>query len=262
MALAEIHTERERYHERGLIIGQVGSICVGKSTFAQAFPRIWNDALVYEEKYKLNPYLKEFYKNPKENSFLSEYWFLNDAISQVQLSENGSPRGTRILDPYIYTHKIFKESHVKMGWMNKSESRKYDNLFDRALHIYQVPKADIILSYRNSNLEEQFVNIVIRGREMERTITREYLAALDEAHKEWVLAQIEANVFVYQIDTRGMNEAPYDEEGKPTGKFRATLGMVEDRVAWFAKQLENRAKKEGQRLILPQKIKERMKAIV
>lgn len=247
--------QKEILSKRGLVIGIVGSIPgVGTSTFARLLGEEWG-AKVFEERFEDNPYLKHFYKDPKNYAALSQKWFLDQAFETIYSQESKVTPGTTIIrerDPH--GHKIFKDAQVKMGWISEQDSQNYDNYFSNMMN--NVREADIYLLFRNERPEEGLSGILARGREMEKTITEDYLRALDEEFSEWAIQKNEENAMVFHTGTRTIDFQ--SDNPQQEGSVSKRVASINNAVGHFSRHIVQTAKEQKEEIIVPKNIRERM----
>lgn len=122
-----------------------------------------------------NPFLPNFYKEPKRFAFQTQLWFLLNRFRQQQeLAQFDLFRQTLVADYLFAKDKIFA----------------YLTLEDHELSLYervhgmlqvQVPTPDLVI-FLQATAEALLHRIAIRGKAYERQIDRKYLEALNEGY--------------------------------------------------------------------------------
>ncbi|PID85205.1 MAG: deoxynucleoside kinase [Chloroflexi bacterium] len=129
-----------------------------------------------------NPYLPDFYGDMQRWSFHLQVFFLGHRAQQHHdLFHN--PRST-IADRSIYEDAyIFARALHHMGNLNERDYHAYRQVFDIVAQGLPAPHLLLYLKCPVSVLMER---IRQRGREMESSITTEYLALLESFYDEWL----------------------------------------------------------------------------
>jgi len=158
----------------GAHIAIEGNIGAGKTTLAQRLSTHIN-ALLILEKFEDNPFLPYFYKNMDEYAFPMELFFLSERVQQ--LKELNSPTlfsNYIIADFSIYKSFIFARTTLK-EW-------KFE-LFRRIFNLMEpgVPHPHLIIHIVR-DVPTLMKNIKLRGRPYEKSITQEYLYAIEESY--------------------------------------------------------------------------------
>jgi deoxyguanosine kinase len=152
-----------------------GNIGAGKTTLATRISEQFNARLVLE-RFADNPFLPKFYNDPEKYSFPLELSFL--ASRYKQLKEELVPqdlfRSFTIADYYFMKSLVFAASTL-----NGDEYNLYRQIF---YIIYgSLPKPDIFV-YLHLSPERLLENIEKRGRNYEKSITKEYLQKIQESY--------------------------------------------------------------------------------
>jgi deoxyguanosine kinase len=152
-----------------------GNIGAGKTTLASRIAGQFNAHLILE-KFADNPFLPKFYNDPVKYSFPLELSFL--ASRYKQLKEELVPqdlfKSFSIADYYFMKSLVFAASTL-----TGDEYSLYRQIF---YIIYgSLPKPDIYV-YLHLNPERLMENIKKRGRNYEKSITREYLQKIQDSY--------------------------------------------------------------------------------
>ncbi len=152
-----------------------GNIGAGKTTLATRISEQFNARLILEH-FADNPFLPKFYDNPEKYSFPLELSFL--ASRYKQLKEELAPqdlfKAFTVADYYFMKSLVFASSTLQ-----GDEYNLYRTIF---YIIYgSLPKPDIFV-YLHLSPEKLLYNIEKRGRDYEKTITREYLQKIQDSY--------------------------------------------------------------------------------
>jgi deoxyguanosine kinase len=152
-----------------------GNIGAGKTTLAGRIADQFNAHLILEH-FADNPFLPKFYKEPEKYSFPLELSFL--ASRYKQLKEELVPqdlfKSFTVADYYFMKSLVFAASTL-----TGDEYNLYRQIF---YIIYgSLPKPDIYV-YLHINPERLLRNIERRGRNYEKSITKEYLQKIQNSY--------------------------------------------------------------------------------
>lgn len=154
-----------------------GVIGVGKSTLTNMLVDRFKGKAVYEE-VEENPFLADFYDDPKRFAFQTQMFFLLSRYRQQQ----------EIPQRELFHHFIVADYTF---WKDKIFA--YLNLEDRELFLYEkvanllerdIPKPDLVV-YLKSTPERLMQNIKKRGRSFERNISFDYIQSLNKAYNSF-----------------------------------------------------------------------------
>jgi len=151
-----------------------GVIGAGKTSLTRLLHERLGGQLVLE-KFEENPFLERFYNNPKRYAFQTQLFFLLTRFKQLQVLSQQELFSEFLLTDYIFEKdKIF--AHL--------------NLQDDELHLYDmlaanmeknIAKPDLVV-YLQSSVDRLMKNIKQRGRDFEKTMSRKYIADLNDAY--------------------------------------------------------------------------------
>jgi deoxyguanosine kinase len=152
-----------------------GNIGAGKTTLASRIAEQFNAQLILEH-FADNPFLPKFYTDPEKYSFPLELSFL--ASRYKQLKEELVPqdlfKSFSIADYYFMKSLVFAASTL-----TGDEFNLYRQIF---YIIYgSLPKPDIYV-YLHLRPERLLENIERRGRNYEKSITKEYLEKIQNSY--------------------------------------------------------------------------------
>lgn len=182
-----------------------GNIGAGKTTLATRISEQFNARLILEH-FADNPFLPKFYDNPGKYSFPLELSFL--ASRYKQLKEELAPqdlfRAFTVADYYFMKSLVFASSTLQ-----GDEYNLYRTIF---YIIYgSLPKPDIFV-YLHLSPDKLLYNIEKRGRNYEKTITREYLQKIQESYFTFFRQNPENKYLV--IDINGIDFVENDNHYK------------------------------------------------
>jgi len=152
-----------------------GNIGAGKTTLATRIAEEFNARLILEH-FADNPFLPKFYDDPEKYSFPLELSFLASRYRQLmeELVPQDLFRAFTVADYYFMKSLVFASATLK-----GDEFNLYRQIF---YIIYSsLPKPDIFV-YLHLTPEKLLENIAKRGREYEKSITREYLGRIQESY--------------------------------------------------------------------------------
>ena len=176
-----------------------GNIGVGKSTVCT----MMGEALgwpTYYEPVDNNPYLEDYYKDMPRWAFHLQIYFLSKRFEvQKDIIEHGL---SAVQDRTIYEDvEIFAPVLHRMGAMNPRDYENYREVFHNMISFLKPP--DLIL-YLRCNPDTAISRIGQRGRDIEKSIPRDFIVSLHEAYEEWIPRAVEICP-VKIIDTEKVN---------------------------------------------------------
>ena len=183
-----------------------GNIGAGKTTLASRIAEQFNAHLVLEH-FADNPFLPKFYNNPEKYSFPLELSFL--ASRYKQLKEELVPqdlfKSFSVADYYFMKQLVFASSTL-----TGDEYNLYRQIF---YIIYgSLPKPDIYV-YLHLNTDRLLENIERRGRNYEKSITREYLLKIQNSYFSFFKQNPENKYLVLDVNNIDFvsNESHYSK---------------------------------------------------
>lgn len=177
-----------------------GVIGAGKTALAEHLGEVWNARLVLESVDE-NPYLEEFYRDRPRYAFQTQITFLLARYQQQQDLLQRDIFSPRIVSDYLFQRdRIFANVNL-----SDKELRLYDTLFP--LLERDVPTPDLVV-YLQASTPTLLKRIEARGRTFEREVSRDYIAALNEAYNYFFFHYDAAPVLV--VDSNAL-----DLEGRP-----------------------------------------------
>jgi len=152
-----------------------GNIGAGKTTLATRIAEEYNAQLILEH-FADNPFLPKFYEDPEKYSFPLELSFLAGRYKQLkeELVPQNLFKSFSVADYYFMKSLVFAASTL-----TGDEYNLYRQIF---YIIYgSLPKPDIYI-YLHLNPDRLMCNIEKRGRDYEKSITREYLQKIQDSY--------------------------------------------------------------------------------
>ena len=154
-----------------------GAIGVGKTSFARILGKKLNAKIVLEN-VEENPFIKEFYQNPKEFAFITQINFLFIRYEQQRKLFQRDLFYTRIITDYVF----WKDRIFACVNLNEKELALYDKISN--LLIKEVPTPDLII-FLQSSYKKLMENIKKRNYPYEENITEDYLKVITEAYNQY-----------------------------------------------------------------------------
>ena len=205
----------------GYFLAIAGNIGVGKTELTTRLSAElgW---MAYYEPVIQNPYLDDFYADMSRWSFHLQIYFLSERFkAQVQIG--GSPL------PFIQDRTIYEDAEIfarvlhDQGSMTEVDYRNYTSLFHVLVGFLRKP--DLIV-YLKASPDVLMERIARRGRASEQSISRDYIARLNDAYDDW-MRRARAETEVLEIDT---DQVPLQ------GETEAFTQLVHDLKARYPRQ--------------------------
>lgn len=153
-----------------------GPIGVGKSTLAGILAEEFNADLVRDTE-TVNPYLKQFYKDPKPVALHTQLHFLLSRLEVLNSPAVARPTGPIVADFLLDKDKLFAELTL-----SEDEWWMYTRLFDRLSQNCVQP--DLVI-YLQAPLEKLIQRIERRGLRHEQRIDSHYLQQLITVYERY-----------------------------------------------------------------------------
>ena len=175
-----------------------GPIGVGKTTLARRLAESFNYEIVLENADE-NPFLAEFYKNPKQSALATQLFFLFQRTQKIQ-----NLRQTDIFQPVrVSDFMIEKDPLFAKVTLNIEELKLYKQVYNQLA--IDAPKPDLVI-YLQASTDVLLSRIERRGNRAERAINNHYLSNLNEVYSEFFLYYDDAPLLIVnasQIDLVG-----------------------------------------------------------
>jgi deoxyadenosine/deoxycytidine kinase len=154
-----------------------GVIGVGKTSLATLLSERLSGRLVLENAEE-NPFLDQFYKDPRHFAFQTQLFFLLSRFRQQQ--ELPQPD---FFHPLVVADYLFAKDRI-FAYINLSEAEI--TLYEKVMALLEVriKKPDLVVYLQNST-ERLLQNIRRRNRPFEKAISEEYLRTLNEAYNHY-----------------------------------------------------------------------------
>ena len=161
-----------------LVAGNIGS---GKTSLTERIGQRLGWHTAYESVAD-NPYLPNFYKDMKSWSFHLQVYFLGHRARQhLQMAQD--PRST-IIDRSIYEDAyIFCRALNHLGNLNELDYQTYLSVFNLLIPTLPVPS---MLVYLRCPVDVLMARIHQRARDIESSISADYLTLLESYYDEWM----------------------------------------------------------------------------
>lgn len=161
-----------------LVAGNIGS---GKTSLTERI----GERLGYKTAFESvadNPYLPDFYADMKKWSFHLQIFFLGHRAEQHLAMYEDSQ--SAIIDRSIYEDAyIFVRALHSMGNITERDYLTYKRVFDLVVKNLPTPS---LLIYLKAPVDVLVKRINSRGREMESSISKEYLLLLESFYEDWI----------------------------------------------------------------------------
>jgi len=170
-----------------------GNIGAGKTTLATKISEQFNARLILEH-FADNPFLPKFYNDPEKYSFPLELSFLASRYKQLQeeLVSQDLFRAFTVADYYFMKSLVFAASTL-----NGDEYNLYRQIF---YIIYgSLPKPDMFV-YLHLSPDRLLQNIEKRGRNYEKSITKDYLQKIQDSYFTFFKQNPENKYLVIDIE--------------------------------------------------------------
>ncbi len=161
-----------------LVAGNIGA---GKTSLAERLAGRLGWHIAYES-VDDNPYLADFYADMRTWSFHLQIFFLGHRAEQHR--QMAALPVSAIIDRSIYEDAhIFARALYEMHNMTERDYRAYRRLYDQI--VSGLPRPDLLI-YIQASVPTLLQHIAQRGRDIERTISAEYLTLLNRFYQEWI----------------------------------------------------------------------------
>ena len=151
-----------------------GVIGAGKTTLARMLSEKLGARLVLE-RFEENPFLPKFYEDPERYAFQTQIFFLLSRYRQQQELFQADLFHSHVITDYIFE----KDKIFAYLTLQDEELKLYESLLGSIEK--NIPQPDLVI-YLQSSVDRLMKNIRIRGREMEESMSDEYIKELNEAY--------------------------------------------------------------------------------
>lgn len=200
-------TAKPRPQKRKIFLAVAGNIGAGKSSLTRLLSERMKLRPFFES-VEDNPYLNDFYADMQRWSFNLQVYFLSNRFRSHKVITEG-PQSV-ILDRVIYEDaEIFARNLYEIGKMDERDYQNYVALYGVMTEYLRAPD---ILIYLRANIDTLLRQISLRGREFEKSITREYLEQLNRHYEGWIGRYDRGNLLVVESDALDFVNNPDDLE--------------------------------------------------
>jgi deoxyadenosine/deoxycytidine kinase len=162
-------------------VAVAGNIGVGKSTLVEKICQhlAWEP---FYEPVAENPYLADFYEDMPAWAFHSQVFFLTHRLrAHHQLAKHPN---SVLQDRSVYEDaEIFAQNLYLQGHILERDFQTYRELYETVIEF--LPPPDLVI-YLRATVETLLGRIARRGRDYERTISRDYLNSLNLLYENWI----------------------------------------------------------------------------
>jgi deoxyguanosine kinase len=156
-----------------------GPIGVGKTTLAHKIAQTFNYDVFLEQPTE-NPFLKSFYRNPKQSALATQLFFLFQRMQQIEdLKQRSLFEPVRVADFLIQKDRLFAEVTL-----SEEEMGLYDKVYEHLT--LDAPSPDLVI-YLQAPVEVLLHRINKRGNPDEKFLTVDYLERLNDAYSKFFL---------------------------------------------------------------------------
>ena len=167
--------DKMKYH----FITIEGNIGAGKTTLAHMLSRHFNARLILEA-FADNPFLANFYDNPRQYAFPLELFFMAERYKQLKELIHTTDLFQHVtISDYLFT-KCLLFAKVNLP---DEEFRLYQKFYD--IIDQQIPKPDILI-YLHVPVKKLQENIRKRNRSYEQAIPDDYLFNLQQTYTQYM----------------------------------------------------------------------------
>lgn len=151
-----------------------GPIGVGKTSLVKKLADAFGSDLLLE-KAEDNPFISQFYQNPRQYALSTQLYFLLQRAQQVQnFRQSDLFQSSHIADFMIEKDRLFAELTL-----NSDELRLYEQIYQHMT--VDAPRPDLVI-YLQAPPDVLRARIVKRGVEYEHLIRNDYLSRLCESY--------------------------------------------------------------------------------
>lgn len=169
-----------------------GVIGVGKTSLCRLLAEYFGGYCLLED-FETNPFIQDFYRAPRDYAFKTQLFFLISRFKQhMELPLPDLFRSPLIVDYIFQKDRIFATVNL-----DDDELELYDGIW-KVLEP-RIPVPDIVI-YLQASTDHLLKRITMRGRGYEKTISREYLEALNNAYNDFFFHYSSAPVFIVNTD--------------------------------------------------------------
>ncbi len=173
-----------------LFLAIAGNIGVGKSTLTRYLSEKWS-LIALPEPVKQNPFLKQYYEDPKRWGMQSQLFFLSQRVKLFK--EAATIDRPKIVDRTLYEDA---EIFARIA-LSKPEYTIYEQIYEYLLENLPVPDLVVYLRASTRTLSRR---IQLRGRSFEKVLPAAYLRKLNRRYDIWADSFHRAPLIVIDTD--------------------------------------------------------------
>lgn len=189
---------RKKQGDPHRFIAVEGAIGVGKSLVARTLAERTSARLV-EEDVDANPFMTEYYDDPRRSAFSAQMYFLLSRYRRFAPLRQGElfERST-VVDHAFVRDRIF--AHVTL---NEPERGLYERIYGHLVR--QVPTPDLVV-YLQARPEALLERVRARNKSWERPITLEYLEKVAQAYNDFFFRYRDSALLVINTSELQMSD--------------------------------------------------------
>jgi len=169
-----------------------GVIGAGKTSLAEKLSQTIGAKVIYEE-FEQNPFLEDFYQDPDRYAFQTQIFFLLSRYRQQQELQQIDMFQECIVSDYLFAKdRIFATLNL-----SDKEMKLYDGI--AKLMERDVTKPELII-FLQASTNHLMHNINNRARKMEKSITKEYIQALNDLYNNFFFHYDQTPLLVINTD--------------------------------------------------------------
>ncbi len=169
-----------------------GVIGAGKTSLAGMLSHWYGAHLVLEE-FENNPFLEDFYKDPRRYAFQTQIFFLLSRFRQQEQLRQYDLFQERIISDYMFQ----KDRIFALTNLNAAEMKLYDGLARVMEQQIAVPDFAVYLKTSTARLMD---NIRKRNRSMESGMNPDYIARLNTLYDDYFSGYTQTPLVVIHMD--------------------------------------------------------------
>ncbi len=178
--------------EKLRFIAVEGVIGAGKTTLTDMLSKTIGASVLLEE-FEQNPFLEEFYDDPRRFAFQTQIFFLLSRFRQLQELRQVDLFRQRIVSDYLFEKdRIFATLNL-----SEKEMKLYDGI--ARLMEREIPVPDLVI-YLQASTKRLMHNIYKRGRSYEKNMDPEYIDGLNDLYNTFFFHYNKAPLLVINTD--------------------------------------------------------------